>query len=101
MALKQSDFLLDVWAIDKQGKKVYPYKGERGEKKGLYSVNFTNDTNNFTGMTEDDLVKAIIAGKFKDRGTIRMLPLDFKMGAERNAYSPKFLKGKHVKDFGK
>lgn len=67
----------------------------------MYSVNFTNDTNNFTGMTEDELVQAIIAGKFKDRGSIRMLPLDFKPGAERNAFGPKFYKGKHVKDFGK
>jgi len=100
VTLKESDFLLDIWSFDKKGNKVYPYKGERGEKKGLYSVNFTNDTNKFQGYSEAQLIDAIIKGKFKERGTIRMLPSNFKLGAERNAFGPIFYKGKHVKDFG-
>lgn len=100
MPLKEDDFFTDVWAIDDEGKKVYPYKGERGDKKGLYSVNFTNDTNNFEGFTEDQLIEAIVSGKFKQRGTVRMLPIDYKPGAERNAFAPQFYKGKRVKDFG-
>lgn len=99
MPLREQDFLMDVWAFDAEGEKVHPYKGERGDKKGLFSVNFTNDTNNFQGLSEDQLVEAITSGKFKDRGTIRMLPLNFKPGAERNAFGPKFYKGKPVKDF--
>lgn len=100
MPLKEDDFLTDVWAFGEGGKKVYPYKGERGLKKGLFSINFTNDTNKFQGYTEEQLLSAILSGKFKQRGTIRMLPLDYKPGAERNAFGPKFYKGKKVKDFG-
>ncbi len=100
MPLKESDYFLDVWSFDKNGTKVHPYKGERGNKQGLYSVNFTNDTNNFHGMTEKQLIDAILSGEFKDRGTIRMLPLNAKPGSERNAFGPKFYKGKSVKDFG-
>lgn len=99
MPLKDSDFLTDVWAFDGSGIKVHPYKGERGEKKGLFSVNFTNDTNKFQGMSEAELVKAIRSGRFKERGTIRMLPLNAAPGAERNAFSPLFYQGKPVKDF--
>lgn len=98
MPLKEQDFLTDVWAFD-DGKKVHPYKGERGEKKGLFSVNFTNDTNKFQGMTEEELRHAITSGRFRDRGTIRMLPLDAKPRAERNAFAPQFYQGKPVKDF--
>ena len=68
-------------------------------KKGLYSVNFTNDTNNFIGMTEKQLVDAILTGKFRDRGTIRMLPLTVKANAQRNAFSPQFYKKSPVKGF--
>ncbi|EKN3392653.1 hypothetical protein [Yersinia intermedia] len=99
MKLKKSDFLLDVWAFDAKGNKVHPYKGERGSKKGFFSVNFTNDTNNFEGMSEEELIDAITSGRFRERGTIRMLPVDFKPGAERNAFGPLFFKGKHVKDY--
>ena len=99
MALTEDDFLLDVWAFDAEGTKIHPYKGERGSKKGLFSVNFTNDTNNFEGMTEEQLVAAITSGKFRERGTIRMLPVNFKPGAERNAFGPVFFRGKHVKDY--
>lgn len=99
MALKSSDFLLDVWAFDKEGNKVHPYKGERGSKKGLFSVNFTNDTNNYEGLTEAQLITAITTGKFRDRGTVRMLPINYAANAERNAFGPLYYKGRHVKDF--
>jgi hypothetical protein len=99
MSLAMSDFLLDVWSLDENGKKVYPYKGERGSKRGLFSVNFSNDTNNYEGMTELELVSAITSGRFRDRGTIRMLPLDYLPGADRNAFAPLFYKGRGVKDY--
>lgn len=99
MTLKEDDFFTDVWTMNDEEKKIHPYKGERGDKKGLYSVNFTNDTNNFQGFTEAQLVDAIISGKFKRRGTIRMLPIDYKPGVERNAFRPMFYKGQQVKDF--
>lgn len=98
MRLNKIDFLLDVWSFD-NGKKVHPYRGQRGDKKGLFSVNFTNNTNNFKGVTESGLRYAIATGKFKNRGTIRMLPLDTKPGAARNAFAPRFYQGKPVKDF--
>jgi hypothetical protein len=98
--LKEKDFLTDVWSFNDKGIKLHPYKGERGNKKGLFAVNFTNDTNNFQGYTEVQLVEAIIGGNFKQRGTIRMLPLNYKPGEERNAFGPQFFKGKRVKDFG-
>ena len=100
MPLKKEDFLLDVWSFDAEGNKVHPFKGERGEKKGLFSVNFTNDTNNFEGYTESQLIDAILHGEFKDRGTIRMLPVNFKPGSKRNAFSPKYYKDRPVKDYG-
>ncbi|KYY55001.1 hypothetical protein AWQ14_06670 [Vibrio parahaemolyticus] len=100
MALKKDDFLTSVWAFDANGKKVHPYKGERGAKKGLFSVNFTNDTNNFNPMTKEQLEEAIRLGKFKERGTIRMLPLDYKAGDERNAFSPLYFNDIPVKSFG-
>ena len=96
MPLKDEDFLLDVWSFNKDGNRVYPYKGERGGKKGLFSVNFTNDTNNFEGYSAERLNKTITNGKFKDKGTIRMLPLNYKPGAERNAFKPKFYKGTRI-----
>ena len=99
MALKQSDFLLSVWAFDAEGRKLHPYKGERGDKKGLFSVNFTNDTNKFQGLTEGELISAITGGKFRDRGTVRMLPLTYGPNAERNAFGPLYYNGRHVKDF--
>jgi hypothetical protein len=97
MASNSDNFLQDVWAIRSDGKKVFPYKGEKGEKKGLYSVNFTNDTNNFQGYTEEQVINAIEEGRFKDRGTIRMLPMDYKPGDERSAYAPEYYKGKSIK----
>jgi len=97
--LDSKDFLLDVWAHDSNGKRVHPYKGERGAKRGYFSVNFTNDTNNYQPMTKAQLVDAILAGRFNRRGTIRMLPIDAKPGDERNAFAPTHYKGKPVKDF--
>lgn len=99
MILKETEFFMDTWATDENGDKVYPYKGERGDKKGLFSVNFTNDTKKFQGMSEAELVNAITSGRFKDRGTIRMLPLSKAPNADRNAFAPLLYKGKPVKDF--
>jgi hypothetical protein len=100
MSSSNSRFLLDVWSLDEEGKKIHPYKGERGGKKGLFSVNFTNDTKKFQGMTEEQLVQAILEGQFKERGTVRMLPIDAEPGSERNAFAPVFYKGRRIKDLG-
>ncbi len=100
MALLKNDFLLDVWTVDSEGNKLHPYKGEKGLKKGLFSVNFTNDTNKFEGYTEAQLIDAIVKGKFKTKGTIRMLPLNYKAGMDRNAFSPKLYLGKSIKSYG-
>jgi hypothetical protein len=91
-------FLLDVWATRPDGQRVYPYKGERGAKKGLFSVNFTNDNKNFIGLTAEELVTKIESGAFCQRGTIRMLALDAPVGAERSAYAPVYLRGKRIRD---
>ena len=100
MSSSDSRFLLDVWSMDGEGRRIHPYKGERGNKKGLFSVNFTNDTKKFHGMTEEQLVQAILDGKFKDRGTVRMQPVDDKPGSDRSAFAPMFYKGKRIKDLG-
>lgn len=92
------EYLKDIWTL-KDGIKLYPYKVTKGSKKGLYSVNFTNDTKNFVGLTENELRKAIEDGRFRDRGTIRMLPLEVKSAAVRSAYAPQFYKQKAVKDY--
>lgn len=89
--------LLSVWAIDKNGHKVYPYKGKSGAKKGLYSVNFTNDTKQFLGMTEGQLVDSIRQGKFRDRGTIRMCRLSATSGL--SAFAPVMFDDKCAKDY--
>lgn len=49
------DFLLDVWAFDRDGTKVHPNKDETGNKRGLFSVNFTNDAKNLEGYTGTSL----------------------------------------------
>ena len=89
--------LLSVWAFDKQGHKVYPYKGKQGPKKGLYSVNFTNDTKKFQGLNEDELLQAIKQGRFSARGTIRMRRASTTSGT--NAFAPAMYEGKRIKDF--
>jgi hypothetical protein len=96
---KSTEFLLDVWAVDKQGNKVHPYKGQSGPKKGLYSVNFTSDNKKFIGLTEGELIKAIELGRFKERGRIRMMTTNYKPGAERNAFAPIKYKDDLVKSF--
>jgi len=90
------NLLSDVWAYDKDGKKVYPYKGKRGPKKGFFSVNFTNDTRRFEAMDEQELVAAILAGRFRERGTIRMCRATSSSG--QNAFAPVMFRGKRVKD---
>lgn len=92
-----SSHLLSVWAFDKQGHKVHPYKGKSGAKKGLYSVNFTNDTNKFQGLSEEELIQAIEQGRFRQRGTIRMCRANMSSGS--NAFAPAMYEGKRVKDF--
>jgi hypothetical protein len=91
--LERKQFFLDLWAEREDGRLFYPYKGVRGDKKVLYSVNFTNDTNNFEGLSEVELIEAIMEGRFAMRGTIRMLPLDAVLGADRNAYAPTHYRG--------
>lgn len=89
--------LLSISAIDKDGHRVYPYKGKLGAKKGLYSVNFTHDNRQFQGMTEEQLTDAIYRGRFRDRGTIRMCRLTSSSGS--NAFAPVVFGGKHVKNY--
>lgn len=97
LQFSESKFCMSIWSLDKSGQKVYPYKGERGDKKGLYSVNFTNDTKQFEAYTEEQLIRAVEDGNFDNKGTIRMLPLNYKAGAERNAYAPAFYLGNSIK----
>lgn len=92
-----SSHLLSVWAFDKQGRKVHPYKGKSGDKKGLYSVNFTNDTKNFHGLSEEELLKAIKQGRFRERGTIRMCRTSVTSGS--NAFAPVMYEDKPIKAF--
>ncbi len=47
---------LNIWSFDKDGNKVHPYKGEKGNKKGLYCVNSTNNTKKFQGYSELQLI---------------------------------------------
>ncbi|MFM2289326.1 MAG: hypothetical protein RL684_2469 [Pseudomonadota bacterium] len=92
-----NDYLLSVWAYDKDGQKVHPYKGKTGAKKGLYSVNFTNDTNKFQGMTAEELILSIKSGRFRDRGTIRMRRVTASAGT--NAFAPVMLNEMRVKSY--
>lgn len=92
----ENNLLLSVWAYDAEGRKVHPYKGLRGPKKGFYSVNFTNDTKRFQGMTEAELIQAIETGRFRDRGTIRMRRVD---DTGVNAFAPVAYNNRKVKAF--
>lgn len=94
--MNRDQFFLDLWAERPNGQIVYPYKGVKGGKKGLYSVNFTNDTNNFEGLSEEQLIEAVLAGRFAERGTIRMIPLDAEPGVERNAFAPTHYRGQPI-----
>lgn len=98
--MNREQFFLDLWAEREDGQVFYPYKGVKGDKKGLYSVNFTNDTNNFSGLSEEELIGAVLTGRFAARGTIRMLPRDAVPGADRNAFAPTHYKGKPVPKLG-
>jgi len=91
------EFLKYVWSLRDDGVKVYPYKGERGPKTGLYSINFTNDRKNFEGMTEVQLVRAILDGRFLERGTIRMEPIESDSKRKFSAYAPEFYKGRLIR----
>lgn len=91
------NLLLDVWAYDKKGEKVYPYKGKQGAKDGRFSVNFTNDTRRFEAMDEQQLAAAIRSGRFRDRGTIRMCRGKASSGC--SAFAPVMFRGKEVKSF--
>lgn len=91
-----SAYFLDLWAELKDGTRVYPYKGVLGNKKGLFSVNFTNDNKQFRGVTESELISLVESGRFSSRGVIRMLPLDAKPGSERNAFSPTHYRGEQL-----
>ena len=85
-----------VWALNSDGVEVFPYTGIRGKKTGLFRVNFTSDTNKFEGSSEEQLITAITSGKFRDRGTVRMLPLDSDTSPGNNAFVPRFLDGKPI-----
>jgi hypothetical protein len=94
--MSRSAYFLDLWAELPDGTHVYPYKGVRGDKKDLYSVNFTDDNKQFKGVTEQELVSLVESGKFTSRGVIRMLPLNAKPGADRNAFSPTHYRGERI-----
>lgn len=97
--MNQENFFLDLWPEREGGQRFYPYKGLRGDKKGLYSVNFTNDTNNFEGLSEEQLIEAVESGRFAGRGTIRMLPLNPTPGANRSRFAPTHYKGQTLPKF--
>tara|TARA_Y100001951_G_C11283679_1_gene267143 strand:+ start:1101 stop:1391 length:291 start_codon:yes stop_codon:yes gene_type:complete len=95
--LNLEQFLLDVYAQTEGGKKYYPYKGVRGPKAGLYSVSYSGRSNEYVGVSEQELITAIEAGRFSSRGTIRMLPLEKLAGMQRNGFSPTHYKGLPIK----
>ena len=92
--MNRSAYFLALWAELENGTRVYPYKGVRGDKKDLFSVNFTNDNKQFKGVTENELISLVEGGHFVSRGVIRMLPLDAKPGSDRNAFSPTHYRGR-------
>jgi hypothetical protein len=81
-------FFREAWAELDDGSRVYPYAGSRGEKRGLYSVNFTNDNSKFIGVGESELRAMFVEERFRDRGVVRMLSPDAKPGSQRNAFAP-------------
>src|SRR5690606_41262478 len=86
-----------VWAYDKGGERLSPHRGMQGPKKGLSSVTFANDARRFEAMDEEELVAAIRAGRFRERGTIRMCRATASSG--QNAFAPVKFRGQRVKDF--
>ena len=99
MQTEHQNLLLDVWAFDKNGVKVFPCKISRGPGAGLFSVSFTGKSDEFVHVNEEQLISAIKTGKFRNRGHIRMLPIITKPGAHRNGYAPLFYLGEKVKSF--
>ncbi|OEF93843.1 HNH endonuclease [Vibrio splendidus] len=99
MAIKRDDFLLSIWALRDDGTKVYPYKGQQGKMRGSFSVSPTGKSTDYDPYTEAELIAAIENGHFKERGTVRMLPLEFSSKDGRNGFSPVFFNGIKVKDF--
>jgi hypothetical protein len=81
-------FLKSLWAETDTGEKLYPYTGVRGAKKGLYSVSFSGNSGEYQGVSEAELIAAVEAGRFSERGTIRMLPLNAEPGSDRNGFAP-------------
>lgn len=94
--MNQSAYFLDLWAELEDGTRVYPYKGVRGDKKDLFSVNFTNDNKQFKGVTESELISLVEGGHFSSRGVIRMLPLDAEPSSHRSAFSPTHYRGRQL-----
>lgn len=82
----------------KDGVRVYPYRTERGPKAGLFDVSWSGKTDEFVGVSEEELLARMRAGAFAERGTVRMLPLDPAPGEQRNAYAPAFYKGQRVRE---
>lgn len=81
-------FLLSLWAETRTGERFYPYTGVRGHKKGLYSVSFSGKSNDYKGISEAELITAVEAGRFSERGTVRMLPLNSGPSSNRNGFAP-------------
>jgi|688.fasta_scaffold879985_1 hypothetical protein len=95
--MNNNQFLLILWAETESGERLYPYKGSKGSKKNLYSVSYSGKSNQYIGVSENDLISAVEAGQFSQRGTIRMLPLKTRSGAQRNGFAPTHYKGKPIK----
>ncbi len=95
--MSNEQYLLSVWAETQSGEKLYPYKGVSGSKKGLYSVSYSGKSSEYIGVSENDLIAAVEAGQFSERGTIRMLPLKTRSGAQRNGFAPTHYKCEPIK----
>ena len=81
-------YFLDAWKELGDGTRIYPYTGVKGDKKGLFSVNFTNDNKKFEGVSEVQLRAMFDGGHFNKRGTVRMISLNAEIGGQRNAFAP-------------
>ena len=91
--------LKEVWALRSDGRKVYPYTGIRGPKKGMYSVNFSSrDNTKFQAISERDLIVHIQNGAFCQRGTIRMMSPEDGAQWKPNAFAPVYFCGKKIRD---
>ena len=98
--MDNEQYLLSLWAESESGERVYPYKGVKGPKKDLYSVSYSGKSNEYVGVTESELIASVEAGKFSERGTIRMLPLKAPSGAQRNGFAPTHYKGEPIQQRG-